>query len=79
MQLKNNEIDFIRERAKIVLCRKVFWEFCLHMDYNFFTRRQKILRPQAEALQLVSEGKIMHLGICDPPRTGKSYIISLIK
>jgi len=77
MQLKNNEIDYIQKRAYIVLCRRSFWHFILHMDYNFFTRRQKILKPQAEALQLVSEGKIMHLGICDPPRTGKSYIISL--
>ena len=77
MNLKSNERDYIAERAKVVLCRKVFWEFCLHMDYNFFTKRGEILKPQAEALQLVSEGKIMHLGICDPPRTGKSYIISL--
>ena len=69
--------DVIRERARVVLCRKVFWEFCLHMDYNFFIKRSKILKPQAEALQMISEGKILYLGICDPPRTGKSYIISL--
>jgi len=75
--MQTNEINYIRERARIVLARKFFWHFCLYMDEDFFTRRQKILKPQAEALQLVSEGKILHLGICDPPRTGKSYIISL--
>jgi predicted phage terminase large subunit-like protein len=47
------------------------------MDEDFFTRRKDILKPQAEALQMVSEGKILHLGICDPPRIGKSYLISL--
>jgi len=77
MKLNNKELAIIRERAHVILCRKVFWEFCLHMDYNFFTKRGKILRPQAEAFQMVSEGKIKHLGICEPPRTGKSYIISL--
>lgn len=75
MQIK--EISYISERAKVILCRKSFWDFCLHMDEDFFTRRKDILKPQAEALQLISEGKILHLGICDPPRTGKSYIISL--
>ena len=69
--------DVIAERAKIVLARKFFWEFCLYMDNDFFTRRGKILKSQADALQMISEGKIKHLGICDPPRTGKSYIISL--
>ena len=77
MNLKSNEINYINERAYIVLCRKSFWEFCLHMDHKFFTRRGKILRPQAEAFQMVSDGKIKHLGICDPPRTGKSYLTSL--
>ena len=69
--------DVIAERAKVVLCRKVFWEYCLHMDHDFFTRRGRILRPQAEAFQMVSDGKIKHLGICESPRTGKSYLTSL--
>jgi len=69
--------DVIRERAKVVLCRKVFWEYCLHMDHGFFTRRGKILKPQAEAFQMISDGKILHLGICEMPRVGKSYLTSL--
>lgn len=75
--MQKNEIDYIANRAYIILCRRSFWHFCLHMDHDFYTRRQKILKPQAEALQEISDGKIKHLGICDPPRTGKSYIISL--
>ena len=75
--MQKNEINFIAERAYIVLCRRVFWHFCLHMDHSFFIRRQKILKPQAEAFQMVSEGKIQHLGICEMPRTGKSYLCSL--
>jgi len=77
MKLNNKELAIIAERAKVILCRKVFWEFCLHMDYNFFTKRGKILKPIAEALQMVTDGKIKHLGVCLPPRTGKSYLTSL--
>ncbi|MCK4328312.1 phage terminase large subunit [candidate division WOR-3 bacterium] len=77
MKLSNDEIDIIRERAKVVLCRRSFWEYCLYMDYNFFTRRGKILKPIAEAYQMISEGKLKHLGVCLPPRTGKSYLTSL--
>ena len=77
MQLKNDELEVVYDYAYITLCRQFFWDFCLHMDNNFFTRRQKILKPQAEAFQMVSDGKILHLGICEMPRTGKSYLCSL--
>lgn len=69
--------DSVRERAKVILCRGYFWEFCLHMDHDFFKKREAILKPIAEAFQGVSNGKIKHLGVCLPPRTGKSYTTSL--
>ena len=47
------------------------------MDRSFFTENKKHLKQIAEALQKVYEGKILKLMISLPPRSGKSYTVSL--
>lgn len=58
------------------VCQRDFWEFCLHYDYKFFSKRP-ILKQVADGLQLIFDGKIKKMAICLPPRSGKSYLISL--
>lgn len=57
-----------------------FWEYLLYMDKDFFTKRA-FLEEVADALQWVYEeylqGRARVITISMPPRSGKSYIISL--
>lgn len=59
------------------LCRQDFYSFCKYMDPKFFTKGKPHLKLIAEALQEVADGVIKKLAISLPPRSGKSYIISL--
>ena len=54
-----------------------FWEFCLYIDYDFFTARKEVLKDVAYDLQDVELGIIDIYYVGMPPRTGKSYITSL--
>ena len=70
----------IREQAKIDLSYDSFWEYCKYHDPEFFGDRP-FLKQVAKALQWVYEeyiqGHARSITISMPPRTGKSYIISL--
>lgn len=62
--------------------RANFWAYCLHMDNEFFTQREEILKPIAIDMQRLidplpgmTEVDIMNVSL--PPRTGKSYLCSL--
>lgn len=70
-----------KEAAKELLkrrkARKEFYSFCKYIDCSFFTENKQHLKIIAGKLQEVSEGKIKKLIISLPPRSGKSYIVSL--
>lgn len=71
------ELDDEFKELKLLEAYDDFWEFCLYMDYEFFTIRESILKDVAEAFQQVEKGKLDLLYVGMPPRTGKSYITSL--
>jgi predicted phage terminase large subunit-like protein len=62
------------------LARMHFWEYCLYMDEDFFTRRS-FLKQVALIFQWVYTeyvaGRPRRAGVSMPPRAGKSYIVSL--
>lgn len=66
----------LRSLLQAELCRRVFWEFCLHTDQDFFSRRP-FLRLVAEGFQRVAEGKTKRLAVSMPPRAGKSRTATL--
>ena len=72
--------EMIDEYIQQQLAYHNFWEYCLYMDKDFFTKRA-FLEEVADALQLVYEeylaGRARAITISMPPRSGKSYIISL--
>src|SRR5674476_169881 len=70
-------LDNIRQELARRRCTASFWEFCLHMDAEFFTEGKWHLKVVADALQGIDDGEIKKLAISTPPRAGKSYIISL--
>lgn len=70
-----NPNDLIHQ-LRLELCRRVFWEFCLHYDEEFFSKR-KFQEVIAEGFQKISDKEIKSLAISLPPRAGKSYITSL--
>jgi predicted phage terminase large subunit-like protein len=70
--------DKIKELAKRELARRDFWHFCLYMDYDFFRDREKILKPIAKDMQKLVEGELKILNVSLPPRTGKSYLATLL-
>lgn len=59
--------------------RDSFWEFCLYMDDEFFIPRQEVLKDIADSLSEAwhSDKPYYRLAISTPPRTGKSYMLSL--
>jgi len=71
------EIDPDFKELKTLEAYDDFWEFCLYMDYDFFTKRESILKGVAKAFQDVEDGKINLLYVAMPPRAGKSYITTL--
>lgn len=66
----------VKEVIKIELCRRKFWNFCLHYDPEFFAQRP-FLKEIADAFQEIADGTIKSLSVSLPPRAGKSYITSL--
>lgn len=66
----------IKQILKIELCRRKFWNFCLHYDPEFFEQRP-FLKEIADAFQEIADGSINSLSVSMPPRAGKSYITSL--
>jgi len=57
-----------------------FWEYCLYHDFKFYSRRP-FLKDIAEILQRVYDSykneEVIRVAISLPPRSGKSYIVSL--
>lgn len=73
---KNEKLEYIKKALKNELARRDFWEFCLAIDHELFTKRP-FLKSIADAFQRVEERKIRSLSVSLPPRAGKSYITSL--
>jgi len=67
-----SSLDILIQPARIN-----FWAFCCYYDYEFFRIKRPFLYQIAEALQNISDKKIHSLAVSLPPRSGKSYIISL--
>lgn len=59
-----------------------FWSYCLYMDYKFFSKRQNILKKVVVLCQKVYDayknGEVIAIAISMPPRSGKSYLVSLL-
>jgi hypothetical protein len=60
-----------------------FWLFCLYMDYEFYYTRRDVLEDVAREMQnlilpLNPEDELDILNVSLPPRTGKSYLATLI-
>ena len=75
--------DKIIELAKRELARRDFWEFCLYMDRDFFETRKTILKSIAQDMQrlvkpIPPQRELDVLNISLPPRTGKSYLTTLL-
>lgn len=68
----NQNLDILIQPARIN-----FWSFCCYYDFEFFRIKRPFLYQIAEALQDISDNKIHSLAVSLPPRSGKSYIISL--
>lgn len=70
----------VDECNDIELAYDLFYEYCLYHDYKFFSARP-FFEEIAEALQWVYEeymqGRSRSITLSLPPRSGKSYIISL--
>jgi len=73
MPTKNDEVI---NQLSAYHCTQDFWQFCLYLDKEFFTKR-KFLKEVALAMQEIEEGKIKSLSVSMPPRAGKSYITSV--
>jgi len=68
--------ETLRKLLNKELSRRMFWDFCLYYDREFFSERP-FLKEIADAFQEISENKIKSLSVSMPPRAGKSYITSL--
>lgn len=68
------------ERIQRRLAHHDFWEYCLHMDPEFFAQRP-FLQKVAEAFMWLYrwylKGVAKKVSVSMPPRAGKSYIASL--
>lgn len=85
MSKSRQELELIAA-ARMELMRRAalagdFWSYCLYMDYKFFSKRAKILKDVAVLLQKVYDAYkadiVISIAVSLPPRTGKSYIISM--
>lgn len=74
---------YIKQKEQIKRnCQSDFWVFCLYMDKDFFLERKEVLKPIARALQRLvkprpPETELDILNVSVPPRTGKSYLVTL--
>ena len=76
------EIDPEYKELKILEAQKCFWDFCLYLDYEFFTERKSVLKEIAQNMQKLirptnPKEEIDILNISLPPRSGKSYACTL--
>jgi predicted phage terminase large subunit-like protein len=75
--MKNDEKRMaLRIELRRELGRRVFWQFCLYYDNEFFKNRL-FLKEVAEAFQEIEDNQINSLSVSMPPRAGKSYVTSL--
>jgi hypothetical protein len=58
-----------------------FWAFCCYYDFDFFHVNRRFLKEVAinfqEVIDEYKKGNAISVGVCMPPRAGKSYITSL--
>jgi predicted phage terminase large subunit-like protein len=55
------------------------WRYCQYFDPEFFTdAKEHVLKPIADAVQDVIMGDIKYMMLNMPPRTGKSYTVSVL-
>ena len=71
-----NKKEVVKEILRAELSRRLFWEFCLFYDKDFFGKRP-FLKQVAEGFQKIEDGEISSLSVSMPPRAGKSYITTL--
>ena len=76
MKRRNNTPEEARNEILYEISYRSFWHFCLHYDKEFFGKRL-FLKEIADALQEIEEGKTKSLSVSMPPRSGKSYVVSL--
>lgn len=78
---RQDEIDLelarVQEIVDIAESRDDFYKYCVYMDPGFFTPGKWHLKLQAKYMQMLSNKEIMKLLISEPPRAGKSYMVSL--
>lgn len=58
-------------------CGEKFYEFCRHMDEEFFNETKWHIKLVCKYLQKLADREIKQLAISMPPRSGKSYTVSL--
>jgi len=80
--LSSKQKTALKLEIKKELARRVFWEYCLYMDRDFFNKRQSILKSLAYEMQRLIDPippykELDVLNISLPPRTGKSYLATL--
>lgn len=68
--------EYAIQKVRQEVARRVFWQFCLYYDKEFFESRP-FLKDIADAMQRIEEGKIKSLAVSMPPRAGKSYVTSM--
>ncbi|WP_448507962.1 phage terminase large subunit [Immundisolibacter sp.] len=72
-----NTSIYIQYQTLLFLLRNNFYAFCRYYDPSFYTHGKPHLKVICDAFQQVTEGKIKKLAISVPPRSGKSYTVSL--
>lgn len=76
--LKRSLISYEEARPLLIAAAPHhFWAFCCLYDWEFFRIKRRFLKEPALLLQQVYEGKLKHIFIALPPRSGKSYMMSL--
>lgn len=58
-------------------CSENFYSFCKYIDEEYFTESKWHLKLICKYLQMIADKKIKQLAISMPPRSGKSYTVSL--
>lgn len=73
------DLEIAKELDNIAVAesREDFYKFCVYMDPSFFTPAKWHLKLQSKYLQMLSNKEIMKLLMSEPPRAGKSYMVSL--
>jgi len=67
----------VLEQTLKYILRNNFYAYCRYYDPTFYTLNRPHLQIFCDSLQLITDGKIKKLAISVPPRSGKSYTVSL--